>query len=177
MRSFKTAPRVSCLLTVLLVCGACGAGNARVKGTTQVTVAPRVAGNTRTVGAFATASSDRARGISSAGQPVDPAIFSRGACVAFSPASSTRGVTVFLDAGHGGRDPGAVARAVSGQTIYEDDQTLRVELDTMASLRAAGFRVVVSRTRDSTVLRLRADDISGQVLTVDGSHEDVLARD
>jgi N-acetylmuramoyl-L-alanine amidase len=189
MRSLTTLARVPWLLALLLVCGACGAGNARVTantrgapairvaGNTRVPAATRVSGSTRGVGHFATASSDRAGGVSRAGQPVDPTTFNPGACVAFSPPSSTRGLTVFLDAGHGGRDPGAVGRTASGRTIYEDDQTLAVELDAMALLRAAGFRVVVSRTRDSSVLRLRADDVSGRLMTIDGSHEDVLARD
>jgi N-acetylmuramoyl-L-alanine amidase len=61
--------------------------------------------------------------------------------------------------------------------IHEADETLPVELDTMGILRAAGFRVVVSRTRDTTVMRLRPGDLSGGVLSVGGSHRDVLARD
>jgi N-acetylmuramoyl-L-alanine amidase len=109
--------------------------------------------------------------------PVDPSVFSTGACVAFSPTGSPRRLTVFLDAGHGGRDPGAVGSTESGRTIFEADETLAVELDTMAILRAAGFRVVVSRTGDTSVLRLGPDDVSGAVLTVEGSHEDVVARD
>jgi N-acetylmuramoyl-L-alanine amidase len=84
---------------------------------------------------------------------------------------------VFLDAGHGGPDPGAVGSTESGRTIYEAVETLAVTLDATAILRAAGFEVVVSRTRDTSVLPLRRDDVSGRFLTVDGSHEDVLARD
>jgi N-acetylmuramoyl-L-alanine amidase len=47
----------------------------------------------------------------------------------------------------------------------------------MAQLRAKGFRVVVSRTRDSTVVRLGPGDESGGELTLKGSHDDVAARD
>jgi len=114
---------------------------------------------------------------SAGGQPVDRWRFSRGGCVAFSPTSATRHLTVFLDAGHGGRDPGAVGRTESGQTIDEAPEALAVELNALVILRAAGFRVVVSRTRDTSVLRLGPDDVSGPALTVEGSHEDVLARD
>jgi N-acetylmuramoyl-L-alanine amidase len=97
--------------------------------------------------------------------------------VAFAPTASARNLTVFLDAGHGGRDVGAVGSTGSGRTIHEADETLPVELDTTTILRAAGFRVVVSRTRDTTVMRLRPGDVSDGVLSVGGSHRDVLARD
>jgi len=108
---------------------------------------------------------------------IDPAYFSHGACVAFPPTRGNRHLTVFLDAGHGGLDPGAVGIAESGRVIYEADQTLPVVLDTMTILRRAGFRVVVSRTGPTTVLRLRPGDVSGHMLTVAGSHDDVAARD
>jgi N-acetylmuramoyl-L-alanine amidase len=84
---------------------------------------------------------------------------------------------VFLDAGHGGIDPGGVGATEAGKTIYEADETLPVELDAMALLRAKGFRVVVSRTKATTVVRLSAADESGGILTLQGSHDDVVARD
>jgi N-acetylmuramoyl-L-alanine amidase len=87
-----------------------------------------------------------------------------------------RHLTVFLDAGHGGLDPGAVGATQSGRRAYEADETLPIELDTMAILRRQGLRVVVSRTRDSTVARLRPGDVSGNLLTVQGSHRDITAR-
>lgn len=108
---------------------------------------------------------------------IDPSAFSPGACVSFAPTAPWRHRTVFLDAGHGGLDPGAVGTTQAGQTIYEADETLPIELDTLALLRGQGFRVVVSRTRDTTVLRLGPGDVSGRVLTVRGSHADVAARD
>jgi N-acetylmuramoyl-L-alanine amidase len=113
----------------------------------------------------------------SAGVAIDPAYFSPGACVAFPPTMGNRHLTVFLDAGHGGPDPGAVGVTSTGQVIYEADQTLPVVLDTTTILRRAGFRVVVSRTGPTSVLRLGPGDVSGGVLTVTGSHDDVAARD
>jgi N-acetylmuramoyl-L-alanine amidase len=108
---------------------------------------------------------------------LDPAAFSAGACVALPPTSGNRHLTVFLDAGHGGIDPGGVGETTGGQTIEEANETLPVELDAARLLRAAGFRVVVSRTGPSSVLRLNAADVSDGVLTIQGSHDDVAARD
>ncbi len=113
----------------------------------------------------------------SEGVPIDAATFSPGACVAFEPTAGDRHQTVFLDAGHGGIDPGAVGTTTTGQTIEEADVTLAVERDAMAILRAEGFRVVASRTRSSTVLRLQPRDVSEGVLSLEGAHDDVAARD
>jgi N-acetylmuramoyl-L-alanine amidase len=52
-----------------------------------------------------------------------------------------------------------------------------VELDAMALLRAHGYRVVVSRTRASTVARVEPGDVSDGVFTVEGEHRDVTSRD
>ncbi|MGA2036995.1 MAG: N-acetylmuramoyl-L-alanine amidase, partial [Acidimicrobiales bacterium] len=113
----------------------------------------------------------------SGGEPLDPAAFSAGACEAFGPTAGDNNETVFLDAGHGGIDPGGVGTTEAGSTIYEADATLPVELDAMTLLRSKGFRVVVSRTRDSTVLRLTSQDVSDGVLTLQGAHDDVAVRD
>jgi len=114
---------------------------------------------------------------SSSRQAIDPGLFASGSCVAFQPTVGDRHETVFLDAGHGGPDPGGVGVTESGQTIYEANETLPVELDTTALLRRRGFRVVDSRTGDSTVARMRAGDESDGVFTVQGEHDDVAARD
>jgi N-acetylmuramoyl-L-alanine amidase len=108
---------------------------------------------------------------------IDPAYFSPGACVAFPPERGDRHLTAFLDAGHGGADPGAVGITRTGQVIYEADQTLPVVLDTATILRRAGFRVVLSRTGPTSVLRLGPNDMSGHQLSVTGLHDDVAARD
>lgn len=112
-----------------------------------------------------------------AGRAVAPGLFEPGACVEYAPTSGDRHLTVFLDAGHGGLDPGGVGSDEAGNTVYEADETLPVELDTMKLLRAKGFTVVVSRTRDETVSRPQPDDLSGNLFTAQGVHDDVAARD
>ncbi len=108
---------------------------------------------------------------------IDPSYFASGACMSYPPSNGDRHITVFLDAGHGGLDPGGVGETESGQQIDESHVNLPIELDTMTILRAQGFRVVVSRTKNTTVLKLGAGDTDGRLLTPQGSHDDVAARD
>ncbi len=108
---------------------------------------------------------------------LDPSLFARGSCEAFAPTTGDRHLTVFLDAGHGGRDPGGVGTTTSGVSIEESRETLRVELRALTTLRAQGYRVVVSRTTNNTVLKLNPADVSGNELSVLGAHDDVAARD
>jgi N-acetylmuramoyl-L-alanine amidase len=111
------------------------------------------------------------------GVSVDPAYFSPGACRLFAPLHGNRGLTVFLDAGHGGPDSGAAGVTSSGRTIVEARETLPVVMDATMLLRSDGFTVVVSRTDDGPVARLGPGDTSGRVLTADGVRDDVAARD
>jgi N-acetylmuramoyl-L-alanine amidase len=110
-------------------------------------------------------------------QAVDPAGFAPGACVRYPPTSGDRQLTVFIDAGHGGVDPGAVGTTQSGQQVEEADLTLPVELDATADLNRAGFTVVDSRTGATTVMKLGPGDESGGLLTIQGARNDVAARD
>ncbi len=108
---------------------------------------------------------------------LDPSEFSTGACMAFAPTTGNNGKTVFLDAGHGGRDPGGVGTNQAGQAVDESNVNLAIELDTTALLRAKGYRVVVSRTGNTSVVKLSAADVDGNLLSVQGAHDDVVARD
>src|SRR5271168_1080997 len=118
-----------------------------------------------------------ADGVATTGRAVDAPFFEPGSCVAFGPTSGNRRLTVFLDAGHGGIDPGGVGETESGQTIFEENETLPVELDVARLLEEKGFTVVVSRTRNELVGRPRPGDVSDGILTVQGNHNDVATRD
>jgi N-acetylmuramoyl-L-alanine amidase len=111
-----------------------------------------------------------------ASTPVDANAFAAGACVALSPTSGNRHETVVLDAGHGGLDPGAVGTTTDGRSVNEGALNLPIELDTARILRAAGFRVVVTRTASTSIAKLTPSDVDGQLLTVQGSHNEVVAR-
>jgi N-acetylmuramoyl-L-alanine amidase len=103
--------------------------------------------------------------------------FAPGACVAMAPTSSDRHETVFLDAGHGGPDPGASGTTAGGAGVDESELTLPVVLDAAASLRADGYRVVVSRTVDTSVARLGPSDLTASgSLSLTGEHDDIAAR-
>jgi N-acetylmuramoyl-L-alanine amidase len=130
-----------------------------------------------TVGKAADVSRPHVRATPPGPYALDPAFFASGSCEAYPPTHGDRHETVFLDAGHGGLDPGAVGTTESGTPVAEADETLPVELDAMALLRADGFRVVVSRTGPSTVVKLGPQDVSGQILSLVGAHDDVAARD
>jgi N-acetylmuramoyl-L-alanine amidase len=98
--------------------------------------------------------------------------------VTFAPAApERRHRTVFIDAGHGGPDPGAVGVTLAGKPVHEADETLRVALDAVPLLRAGGYRVVLSRTTDGAVARPVPGDLSGGVFTGQGVHDDLIARD
>lgn len=58
--------------------------------------------------------------------------------------------TIFIDAGHGGNDPGTKGET-GGNTYYEKDINLSVALFLEKELNARGFNVVMSRTTDKAV--------------------------
>jgi N-acetylmuramoyl-L-alanine amidase len=110
------------------------------------------------------------------GLALDPAQFARGACVAFSPTAGNRQQTVFLDAGHGGPDPGAGGITAAGQRVDETHLTLPVALAASRNLRAHGYRVVLSRTVDTAVAPVTTTDATDTGYTTSGKHRDLVAR-
>lgn len=57
--------------------------------------------------------------------------------------------TVVLDAGHGGKDPGAVGKKIAGKAVQEKDATLGIVLKMRDELRAyKGIRVILTRDGD-----------------------------
>lgn len=110
------------------------------------------------------------------GTPVSTATFATGSCLAFAPTSGDKHLTVFLDAGHGGPDPGGQGVTESGTAIQEREMLLPVVLDAATQLRAKGFRVVVSRTTNGPVVRLQPRDVKNGLFTLSGNHRDIAAR-
>lgn len=98
-----------------------------------------------------------------------------GACVSLAPTGRARGRTVFLDPGHGGPDPGVVAGTSSHATIREAATALAVAQEVARLLRADGYRVVLSRTRDSTVAGFSSGQVAGG-LTAEQVREDLATR-
>lgn len=98
-----------------------------------------------------------------------------GACVTFTPANGKTAKTVFIDPGHGGIDPGVVT-SVAGRQKYEKDATLAAANRLSALLRADGYRVVMARTRDSSVVKLSPDDTADGLMKSSAAHRDLLAR-
>ena len=95
----------------------------------------------------------------------------QGACV--SVGTSER--TVFIDPGHGGLDPGVVAMT-GGHPVLEKDVALAVGTRLAGLLRDGGYRVVMSRTKDSSVTTLGSNDTVTGALTAAAEHRDLVTR-
>lgn len=108
--------------------------------------------------------------------PLAKSGFSRGACVAQAPLAEPVHRTVFLDAGHGGPDPGAQGSLPSGRVVSEKVLTLPVVRDAAMMLRRRGYRTVVTRTADTAVSRVTARDMHGRVFSTAGDRADMIAR-
>jgi N-acetylmuramoyl-L-alanine amidase len=108
------------------------------------------------------------------GQAVLPGL-APGACMSFAAASGHAAKTVFIDPGHGGPDPGVVG--TTGTTeILEKTVALSVGLRLSQMLRSDGYRVVLSRTSDTTVVKLGDSDTVNGAMTDSAVHRDLLAR-
>lgn len=92
----------------------------------------------------------------------------QGACMSFGRGSKT----VFVDAGHGGLDPGVVG----AQQVLEKDVTLAVATRLAGLLEAEDYRVVLSRTADTSVMKLGAGDSMSGALTASAEHRDLATR-
>jgi N-acetylmuramoyl-L-alanine amidase len=109
------------------------------------------------------------------GQVAVPGIESS-ACIAYPALHGNGTRTVFIDAGHGGLDPGVVGVAAGGGQVLEKNVTLAVAERLTALLREQGYRVVMARTQDTSVLKLTAADSNTGAITADAEHRDLLAR-
>jgi N-acetylmuramoyl-L-alanine amidase len=95
--------------------------------------------------------------------------------MSLAPTRAGSGQTVFLDPGHGGLDPGVVGGAAA-HPVLEKDATLAVASRLSDLLRAAGYRVVMARTQDTTVIKLSGSDSVYGSLTASAEHRDLAAR-
>jgi N-acetylmuramoyl-L-alanine amidase len=98
-----------------------------------------------------------------------------GACMSLAPMHTGSRQTVFIDPGHGGLDPGVVG-GTSAHQVLEKDVTLAVASRLSDLLRSAGFRVVMARTQDTTVIKLSSSDSVYGSLTASAEHRDLAAR-
>ena len=168
-------------VVVFVACGACALALGGVLIGVGTAGSPGSPSAPRSAAASGSAASDPDGEAEAAGSDVvraiDPELFSPGACMEYPPTQGDRDQSVFLDAGHGGLDPGGVGSTEAGATVRESTVNLAIELDVMGILRARGYTVVVSRTQDTTVTRLTPSDVDGSLLTVQGVFNDVTARD
>ncbi|HET9781802.1 MAG TPA: N-acetylmuramoyl-L-alanine amidase [Candidatus Dormibacteraeota bacterium] len=98
--------------------------------------------------------------------------FTGGTCVTYPATGPAAGQSVFVDAGHGGPDPGAIGE-VGDTAVMEKVVTLAVARRLAGLLENDGYRVTMSRTGDSAVA---AGLAAGGELTPDEIHRDLLAR-
>jgi N-acetylmuramoyl-L-alanine amidase len=101
--------------------------------------------------------------------------FAAEACMEFVPTGSRPRATVFIDPGHGGADPGATVM-VGSTKVTEKVLALVVARRLLPLLIHAGYRVVLSRTEDTSVARLSVPAGNDGLYSVDQEHADLQAR-
>lgn len=104
-----------------------------------------------------------------------PVRLAAGACSVFAPTTASNGKTVFLDAGHGGLDTGAIA-TIDGRGLVEKELTLALAQRVLPELRRRGFRVVLSRVADTGVAPASPADAARQLLSARAVKGDIVAR-
>ena len=77
--------------------------------------------------------------------------FAPHACIGYPALGHAKGVTIFIDPGHGGADSGAKGASSPGPGLDESTANLAIALDLLPILRDAGYQVVLSRTADTSV--------------------------
>jgi N-acetylmuramoyl-L-alanine amidase len=110
------------------------------------------------------------------GTPVRAAGAGPDACIAFAPLRGDRHLTVFVDPGHGGPDPGTSGQTTAGTTIFEKDVALATGRALLALLRDDGYRVVMSRVSDVAVVAPAPSLVEQGTFTLAGMHLDTEAR-
>jgi N-acetylmuramoyl-L-alanine amidase len=98
-----------------------------------------------------------------------------GACMSFASTSGQASKTVFIDPGHGGLDPGVVGQ-VGGHDVREKDVALAVGTRLAALLQGDGYRVVLSRTKDSSVMKLSPSDSETGAMKTSAVERDLVTR-
>jgi N-acetylmuramoyl-L-alanine amidase len=120
------------------------------------------------------------RSASAATPPVPVPAYAAGACQAQAPTGQSRGRTVYVDPGHGGLDPGVLGQpagaGASKARLAESQVALAVAGELVRRLRADGYRVVLSRTGDTSVRRFAAGEVDGGALSSDQVRQDLQAR-
>lgn len=92
------------------------------------------------------------------------------AIAAFAPPAHAAGITIAIDPGHGGSDPGAVANG-----LREKDLTLAVSLALKEELESYdGVRVVMTRTTDTRPSENTSADLSSRVEMAAAADADAL---
>ena len=101
-------------------------------------------------------------------------VYMRGVLLPAAPvgADGEGGPTLILDAGHGGRDGGAI----SADGVLEKDLNLQITLKLGALLEAEGYHVVYTRT-DDRALYTAAQDIPGKRKMYDLRNRLVIAEE
>jgi N-acetylmuramoyl-L-alanine amidase len=102
--------------------------------------------------------------------------YAAGACQAQAPTGRSRNQTVLVDPGHGGPDPGVIGQPTARAPAKESEAALAVATELARRLRADGYRVVLSRTANTSVRRFATDQLTDGSLDSTQVRQDLQAR-